>query len=280
MDEFQTLPSGRSCIQYTAYRMSNRLQEILDQKQKEIARILPRMEHLKAAALQRNDFRGFGVAIDRGPDALGLIAEVKKASPSVGMITESFDPVQIAQTYEAAGAHAVSVLTDERFFQGHLSYMTKVRQAISLPVLRKDFILHEVQIFEAACAGADAILLIVAALGQEELAHLLKTAALCQLDVLVEVHTLEEMDRALDCNAKIIGINNRNLATFDVDLDATEKISEEAPDDVLLISESGIKTPADSKRVFNCGVNAILVGESLMRSADVPEAIKSLLAIA
>ena len=259
--------------------MSNRLQEILDQKQKEIAKILPRMEHLKAAALQRNDFRGFATAIDRGPHALGLIAEVKKASPSVGTITETFDPVQIAQTYEAAGAHAVSVLTDERFFQGHLSYMTKVRQAITLPVLRKEFILHEVQIFEASCAGADAILLIVAALEQEQLAHLLKTATLCQLDVLVEVHTLEEMDRALECSSKIIGINNRNLATFEVDLDATEKISEEAPGDVILVSESGIKTPADSKRVFDCGVNAILVGESLMRSVDVPEAIKSLLAV-
>jgi len=259
--------------------MSNRLQEILDHKQKEIAKILPRMEHLKTAALHRQDFRGFGIAIDRGSDALGLIAEVKKASPSVGTITESFDPVQIAQAYEAAGAHAVSVLTDERFFQGHLSYMTNVRSAISLPVLRKDFILHEVQIYEAACAGADAILLIVAALGQDQLVHLYKTAGLCQLDVLVEVHTLAEMDRALDCDAKIIGINNRNLATFEVDLDATEKISEEAPGDVILVSESGIKTPADSKRVFDSGVNAILVGESLMRSADIPDTIKSLLQV-
>jgi len=259
--------------------MSNRLQEILDQKQKEIARILPRMGHLNAAALQRNDFRGFGAAIDRGPEALGLIAEVKKASPSVGTITETFDPVQIAQAYEEAGAHAISVLTDERFFQGHLSYMTNVRGAVSLPVLRKDFILHEVQIFEASCAGADAILLIVAALEQDQLVHLHKTATLCQLDVLVEVHTVGEMDRALECGAKIIGINNRNLATFEVDLNATEKISEEAPDDIILISESGIKTPADSKRVFDCGVNAILVGESLMRSTDVHEAVKSLLAI-
>ena len=259
--------------------MSNRLQEILDHKQKEIAKILPRMEHLKTAALHRQDFRGFGIAIDRGSDALGLIAEVKKASPSVGTITESFDPVQIARAYEAAGAHAVSVLTDERFFQGHLSYMTNVRSAISLPVLRKDFILHEVQIYEAACAGADAILLIVAALGQDQLVHLYKTAGLCQLDVLVEVHTLAEMDRALDCDAKIIGINNRNLATFEVDLDATEKISEEAPGDIILVSESGIKTPADSKRVFDSGVNAILVGESLMRSADIPDTIKSLLQV-
>ena len=257
--------------------MSNRLQEIIDHKQTEIAKILPRMEHLRAAALQRNDFRGFGLSIDRGPDALGLIAEVKKASPSVGTIVENFDPVAIAQMYEAAGAHAVSVLTDERFFQGHLSFMTKVRAAITLPVLRKDFIVHEVQIYEAACAGADAILLIVAALEQEQLTHLQKMAALCQLEVLVEVHTLEEMDRALDSGAQIIGINNRNLATFEVDLAATERISEEATDDIILISESGIKTPADSRRVFDAGVNAILVGESLMRSADVPAQVAALL---
>src|SRR5438105_534836 len=146
--------------------MTDRLRQILEHKRTEIAKLLARAEHLRAAALQRNDFRGFGAAIDRGPDALGLIAEVKKASPSVGTIAENFDPVQIAKTYESAGAHAVSVLTDERFFQGSLSHLTCVRDAISLPVLRKDFILHEAQIFEAVCAGADTILLIVAALDQ------------------------------------------------------------------------------------------------------------------
>jgi indole-3-glycerol phosphate synthase len=257
--------------------MNNRLKEILDHKQTEVARILPRLEHFKAAALQRNDFRGFGARIDRGPDALGLIAEVKKASPSAGTIAEKFDPVEIALAYEAAGAHAVSVLTDERFFQGHLSFMTNVRKAITLPVLRKDFVVHEVQIYEAACAGADAVLLIVAALEQEQLAHLHKTAELCQLDALVEVHTLEEMDRALDCGARIVGINNRNLATFEVDLETTALISEEAPDDVILVSESGIKTGADSWRVFDCGANAILVGESLMRSGDVAASVRELL---
>ena len=255
----------------------SRLQEILDHKQTEIAKILPRMEHLRAAALQRNDFRGFAAAIDRGPGALGLIAEVKKASPSAGTIAEDFDPVAIARAYEAAGAHAVSVLTDERFFQGHLGHLAKVRAAIALPVLRKDFILHDVQIYEASCAGADAILLIVAALGQEQLVALQKTAALCQLDALVEVHTLEEMDRALDSGAHLIGINNRNLATFEVDLAATEQISEEAPGDIILVSESGIKTPADARRVFACGVNALLVGETLMRSADIPAEIAALL---
>jgi indole-3-glycerol phosphate synthase len=260
-------------------RMSNRLQEILDHKKTEIAKLLPRAGKLRAAALLREDFRGFASAIGRGHDALGLIAEVKKASPSVGTIVESFDPVAIAKTYQSAGAHAVSVLTDEKFFHGHLSDLTKVRAAISLPVLRKDFILHEAQIFEAACAGADAILLIVAALDQPQLEALHRTACDFQLDALVEVHTMQELDRAIDCGAKIVGINNRNLVTFEVDLRTTENLSEEVPDDVLLVSESGIKTQADSQRALDCGVNAILVGEALMRSSDVFAQIEELLRV-
>jgi indole-3-glycerol phosphate synthase len=257
----------------------DRLREILEHKRTEITRLLPRTEMLRAAALQRNDFRGFGAAINRGPDAVGLIAEVKKASPSAGAIVGEFDPVRIAQTYEAAGAHAVSVLTDERFFQGNPAHLTRVRAAIGLPVLRKDFILHEAQIFEAACAGADAILLIVAALSQEELVALHGTAELCQLDVLVEVHTLEELERAVDCHARIIGINNRNLATFEVDLATTERLAEEAPDDVILVSESGIRTGADARRVFEAGADALLVGEALMRAPDVSARIGELLGI-
>lgn len=255
----------------------DRLREILTHKKTEIARLLPRAEHLRAAALQRNDFRGFTAAVSRGPDELGLIAEVKKASPSVGAIVPNFDPVQIAKTYEWAGAHAVSVLTDERFFQGHLSFMTNVRAAITLPVLRKDFILHEAQIFEAICAGADAILLIVAALEQEELVALHQTARAWPLDVLVEVHTLAELDRALEAGAELIGINNRNLATFEIDLKTTEELAEEVPADVVLVSESGIKTKTDARRAFAAGANAILVGETLMRAGDVPAAVEALL---
>ena len=255
----------------------NRLQRILDQKRTEIARLLPRLEHLRAAALLRNDYRGFTTAIDHGLDALGLIAEVKKASPSVGTIVENFDPVAIAQAYQAAGAHAISVLTDEQFFQGSLSYLTQIRQTVGLPLLRKDFILHEAQIFEAAVAGADAILLIVAALEQADLERLHETAITLGLDVLVEVHTLPELERALDCGARLIGINNRNLTTFEVDLRATEIISEEVPEDVILVSESGIKTQADAQRVFAAGVNALLVGESLMRTGDVAGQVKALL---
>jgi indole-3-glycerol phosphate synthase len=257
----------------------NRLQQILEVKEREVARLLPRLELLRAAALARNDFRPFTTALDRGPEALGLIAEVKKASPSAGVIAADFDPVAIAQQYEAAGAHAVSVLTDEQFFQGHLSYLTRIRQAIGLPCLRKDFIIHEAQIFEAAVAGADAILLIVAALDQPQLAALHETALKCQLDVLVEVHTQEELDRALEIEPALIGINNRNLTTFEVDLATTEELSEEVPDGVVLVSESGLKTRADAQRVFAAGCQAILVGESLMRTGDIGGQVAELLAV-
>jgi indole-3-glycerol phosphate synthase len=257
----------------------NRLTEILDAKRQEIARLQPRADHLRIAAIQRNDFRDLGIAIDRGPEALGLIAEVKKASPSAGSIVGLFDPVAIADRYEAAGAHAISVLTDQKYFGGDLSHLTRVRSSVSLPVLRKDFILDEIQIYESICAGADAILLIVAALDDPDLQQLFRIATDYQLDVLVEVHSIEELDRALACGANIIGINNRDLTTFEVDLSTTERLSEQAPDDVILVSESGIKSPADSQRVFNCGVNAVLVGESLMRSSDVAADIVSLLRV-
>ena len=185
--------------------------------------------------------------------------------------------MQIARTYESAGADAISVLTDEQFFQGSLSYLARVRAEVGVPVLRKDFILDEAQIYEAVCAGADAILLIVAALEQAELERLLRLATDFQLDALVEVHTLEELDRALETEAEIIGINNRNLATFEVDLKTTEELSEQAPDDVILVSESGIKTAEDTRRVLECGCNAILVGETLMRAGDVHAAVAELM---
>ena len=269
---------GLRPVRYLYWGM-DRLQEILEAKRREIAKMLHRAGHLRAGALQRNDFRSFREAIDRGPQALGLIAEVKKASPSAGVIAETFDPVQIAKTYESAGANAISVLTDEQFFQGSLAYMTRVRAAVGLPVLRKDFILHEAQIYEASCAGADAILLIVAALEQPDLERLLAIAADFQMDVLVEVHTLEELDRALDTDAQIIGINNRNLATFQVDLKTTEQLSEQVPDGITLVSESGIKTAEDTRRVLTSGCNAILVGETLMRANDVHAAVAELVGV-
>lgn len=235
-------------------------------KRAEIERLRPFRDELHKAALLRDDFRGFAAALQRGPGQVALIAEIKKASPSAGVIVESFDPLAIARNYARAGVDAISVLTDEQFFQGHLDYLKLVRDAVPQPLLRKDFILDPVQIMEAAAAGADAILLIVAALEQEQLVALLETAALYQLDALVEVHTLAELDRALETEARIIGINNRNLATFEVDLAVTEKLSEEVPQEIVLISESGIRTAEDLARIKACGVDAVLIGEALMRA--------------
>ncbi len=258
---------------------SNRLQKILDVKKQEVARILPRAAHLRAAALQRNDFRPFARAIDRGSDALGLIAEVKKASPTAGVISANFDALEIARQYAAAGAHALSILTDEQFFQGSLAYLSQIRDEVWLPLLRKDFIIHEVQIAEASVAGADAILLIVAALEQDRLEALYQEATTLQLDVLVEVHTAEELERALDLGAELIGINNRNLTTFEVDLATTEELSQEVPEGVILVCESGLKTREDTQRAMDSGCNAILVGESLMRTNDIAAQVVELLSV-
>lgn len=243
----------------------SRLDEILGAKRIEIDRLKPKHVGLRKAALARNDFRSFQAALEKADD-LALIAEVKKASPSAGVIVEQFEPVEIAQNYARAGAEAISVLTDEQFFQGKLEYLAQIRSAVSLPILRKDFILDELQIIEAAAAGADAILLIVAALDDEQLVRFLGSAATYQLDALVEVHTLRELDRALETDAKIIGINNRNLATFEVDLAVTEELSEQVPNGIVLVSESGIKTADDIARIKACGVNAVLIGEALMRA--------------
>ena len=254
----------------------NRLEEILREKRLEIERLRPRREELREAALLRNDFRSFSSALQRGPDQLALIAEIKKASPSAGVIVESFDPLAIAKNYARAGVDAISVLTDEKFFQGHLNFLAPIREAVSQPLLRKDFILDEIQIIEAAAAGADAILLIVAALAQEQLVALLETALIYQLDALVEVHTIAELERALETNAQIIGINNRDLTTFEIDLGVTERLSEEVPPGIVLVSESGIRTAEDLARIKACGVDAVLIGEALMRaqsgSIDLPSA--------
>jgi indole-3-glycerol phosphate synthase len=250
---------------YRKNKQMDRLQEIIRVKRDEIERLRPRRDELHKAALLRSDFRGFAAALRPGEGKLALIAEIKKASPSAGVIVESFDPVTIARNYERAGVEAISVLTDERFFQGHLDFLKLVRASVAPPLLRKDFILDPLQIIEAAAAGADAILLIVAALSQDQLVALLETAALYQLDALVEVHTLAELERALDTEARIIGINNRNLTTFEVDLGVTEKLSEDVPGEIVLVSESGIRTADDLARIKACGVDAVLIGEALMR---------------
>lgn len=253
----------------------NKLAEIIAHKQLEVEALLPREAKLRAAAAMRDDFRSLSRALRQRPNHLGLIAEVKKASPSAGVIAPNFDPVLQAKIYNDSGAQAISMLTDEPFFQGKLSYLTRAREMIQVPILRKDFIVHPVQIYEAVVAGADAILLIVAALSQDDLVRLLDIAHTYQLDALVEVHDEAEMERALETEASIVGINNRNLKTFQVDLGTTERLSEMVDDELILVSESGIKTTEDAERVFRSGANAILVGEALMRAGDLPAQIKA-----
>jgi indole-3-glycerol phosphate synthase len=253
----------------------NRLEEILAAKRDEIEQLKPRAAELDRQAQARADFRDFRGALESAGEQLAVIAEIKKASPSAGVIAQSFDPVEIAKNYERGGANAISVLTDAKFFQGSLEDLKNVRAAVSLPLLRKDFLWDRAQVAESAANGADALLLIVAALTQDQLVRLLKVVKEYRLDALVEVHSVDELQRALEAGAEIIGINNRDLTTFDVDLAVTEKICREVPDEIILVSESGIKTPGDVARVKACGVDAILVGEALMRGEISIEQIRA-----
>jgi indole-3-glycerol phosphate synthase len=215
---------------------------------------------------------------------VGLIAEVKKASPSKGVIRADFDAVRIAREYEAAGASCLSVLTDERFFQGSLRYLRAVRAAVKLPLLRKDFVIDERQVLEAAEWGADAILLIVAILDDAELRHLLALAEASGLAALVEVHDEAELARALAAGARLVGVNNRDLRTFTVDLGTTARMASRlraagVGDEVLLVAESGLDSRADVERVRDSGARAILVGESLMRSSSIEAKASELLGV-
>ncbi len=207
-----------------------------------------------------------------------VIAEIKKASPSRGVIAEQFDPAEIARRYEAGGATALSVLTDQQFFEGALQHLEQARAVTRLPVLRKDFTLDVYHLWQAAAHGADAVLLIVAILSRDELTLLLARARDLDLDALVEVHDREELDRALEAGADLVGVNNRNLRTFEVSLETSLRLAEHIPPQVLAVSESGIRTPEDVGRLAAAGYRAFLVGESLMRSADPGAALGALLA--
>ncbi len=266
--------------------MTDLLTTIVEHKRREVA-ALPAAEitvdRLRAAAASRGGIRDFLAALRR-PRAggLALIAEVKKASPSAGVIRPDFDPVAIARAYEAAGATCLSVLTDERFFQGALQYLRDIRSAVSLPLLRKDFIVDERQILEAVEWGADAILLIAAILDDTRLRRFHDLATGAGLTALVEVHDEPELDRALALGAPLIGVNNRNLRSFTVDLATTERLAARlrahpAGARTLLVAESGIHTPADVARLQAAGARAILVGESLLRSGDPAERVRELL---
>ncbi|MFG6412489.1 indole-3-glycerol phosphate synthase TrpC [Roseateles sp. DC23W] len=208
----------------------------------------------------------------------GVIAEIKKASPSKGVLREDFNPAQIAESYARNGAACLSVLTDERFFQGSVAYLRQARAACELPVLRKDFMVDEYQVMEAGAMGADCILLIAACLADSQMADLEAAAHALGLDVLVEVHDGDELDRALQLKTPLVGINNRNLRTFDVTLDTTLALLPRVPADRLLVTESGILGAADVRRMRDANVHAFLVGEAFMRAPDPGQALAILFA--
>ena len=260
--------------------MSDILATILARKAEEVrerSAALP-LRELAARCEGLPPTRGFADAVQAKISAgqAAVIAEVKKASPSKGLIRPDFDPAQIARSYERGGAACLSVLTDVDFFQGHDEYLRQARAACALPVLRKDFVVDAWQVYEARALGADCILLIVAALGDAALAELSNLAMDLGMDVLVEVHDLDELERALQVAAPLVGVNNRNLRSFEVSLDTTLELRAAVPPDRILVTESGIATREDVARMRAAGVDAFLVGESFMRAPEPGEELRRL----
>jgi indole-3-glycerol phosphate synthase len=234
------------------------------------------LQTLKSEILDLPPTRDFKASLTV-PGAVSLIAEVKRKSPSKGIIREDFDPVEIAKTYAGNGASAISVLTDHEFFGGDLSFLSAIRNAVNVPLLRKDFTIDEYHIYQARAAGADAVLLIVAILTPEQLREFIGVAKHLNLAALVEVHTQIELDIALDVGAEIIGINNRDLKTFHTDIATSFHLRKSIPNDKIVVSESGIYSREDVIRLGEAAMDAILVGESLMRSADIGGKVRALL---
>ena len=249
------------------------LDTIVIQKKKEVAL-------LKAHGVSRPEMdvdppRGFMQALTQSSE-IAVIAEVKKGSPSKGIISPDFNPTAIASSYEKGGADAVSVLTDEKFFYGSLDYIPLVRQEIQLPVIRKDFIIHELQIEEAGNYGADAILLIAAILDQNQIRDYLQMSTELGMDALVEVHDEKELEKSLIAGSRLIGINNRDLRDFTVDLKTTIRLRKEIPDSIPVVSESGIKSREDMKMLEDESIAAALIGETFMRSGDREAALREI----
>ncbi len=260
--------------------MTDKLTEICATKREEVASRKRRvsLSELDTRAAAQTDPRGFRAALEANTaDRFALIAEIKQASPSKGLIRADFHPADHARAYEAGGAACLSVLTDAPFFQGHEDYLIAARAACALPVLRKDFMVDPWQVAEARSIGADAILIIVAALDDAQMAEIEAAAIERGMDVLLEVHNEAEMTRVATLNSRLIGVNNRDLKRFVTDLATTERLVGLAPEGSLLISESGINSHADLLRLAKCGVRTFLVGESLMRQADIAAATRTLL---
>jgi indole-3-glycerol phosphate synthase len=258
----------------------NKLDEICATKREEVAerKTLATLADLDARASEQSAPRGFRKALEaKAGTGYGLIAEIKKASPSKGLIRADFRPHEHALEYERGGAACLSVLTDALYFQGHEDFLVEARASCALPVLRKDFMVDPWQVAEARAIGADAILIIVAALEDAQMAEIEQAAIERGMDVLVEVHNEEEMDRAAALQSRLIGVNNRDLKTFTTDLATTERLTPLAPEGSLLVGESGINSHADCQRLAQSGVRCFLVGESLMRQDDVEAATRRLL---
>jgi indole-3-glycerol phosphate synthase len=258
--------------------MATILDQIVAAKRAEIERLKAAIpeEALRERLADAPPVRDFFTPL-AAPGPIKLIAEVKKASPSAGLIRADFDPVTIARTFEAHGATCISVLTDEPYFQGRLEYLAQIRAATNVPLLRKDFILDEYQLIEARLAGADAVLLIAECLDDCNLRKLFNAAFELGMTPLVELYEPENLQRVFDAGATLIGVNNRNLHTFQVDLAHTIDLRNRVPDECVLVAESGIKTRADVERLEAAGIDAILVGESLTREADIGAAVDRLL---
>jgi indole-3-glycerol phosphate synthase len=261
--------------------MSDILSQILRDKAREV---IDRAEQVSLYELSRQvehlpPARGFAAAIQDkiNTGKLAVIAEIKKASPSKGVIREDFEPADIARSYAANGATCLSVLTDEKYFKGHTDFLKAARAACQIPVLRKDFVIDPYQVYEAREMGADAILLIAAALGDPMMIDLEQVALALGLDVLVEVHNEQELERALHLQTPLLGINNRNLKTFETTLETTLSMLSQIPDDKIVVSESGIHTPNDIQRLRSKNVNAFLIGEALMREENPGSALSALI---
>ena len=259
--------------------MSNILQRIVATKKQEVEIAIRQrpLRDLMAAAQTVLPARDFLAPLRSAPP-IRLIAEVKKASPSKGIIREDFDPVAIAKAYEAGGASCLSVLTDVQYFQGHLDYLKAVKLAVSLPVLRKDFVIHPYQVFEARVAGADAVLLIAECLSRQELRGLYQLIRELGMFALIELHDSANLDNVLNTGTELIGINNRDLTTFEVNLERTIQLRKRIPLDRIVIGESGIATHADALKLQKNNIQGMLVGESLMRVPDIRQAVVDLLA--
>ena len=262
--------------------MTDTLERICADKRQHVARRQAQrsLAVIEAAAERATAPRGFSQSLAQAMDEgrYGLIAEIKKASPSKGLIRADFNPADLARAYSEGGAACLSVLTDEPYFQGRDDYLLSAREAVELPVLRKDFMLDPYQIFESRALGADAILLIMAALSDSEAAELHEIATGLGMDALVEVHNEAELERAQRLSARLIGINNRNLKTLAVDLKTAERLAPLVDRGRLVVAESGLSSPADLARMARIGVSTFLIGESLMREADVAAATRRLLA--